>query len=71
MAHTVYVDVSSIGFLYWPRCAQDRDEKTIGVLTTHFNMESDLKEMLKWGNLNHCTSVAALSIGAQGKIKWG
>lgn len=32
-------------------------------------MEKDLKEMLKWGNLNHSTSVVAVSIGAQGKIK--
>lgn len=27
--------------------------------------------MLKWGNLNHSTSVDPLSVGAQGKIKWG
>lgn len=43
LAHTVCMDVSQIAFLYWLRCARDRDEGTIGALKTHFNMENGLK----------------------------
>ncbi len=53
---TVYMPRCIMNWIFFfndPDVHETEIEKMIGVLKTHFNMKSDLKELLKWGNLKH------------------